>query len=244
MHRIAAKFVPRLLTTDQKEQRIDICIELKERASSDETFLSRIITGDESWMYGYDPETKQQSSQWKSPESPRPKKCGQVKSNVKSMLIVFFDMKELVHTEYVPQGQTVNSTFYCNVLRRLRGDIRRKRPELWRDKSFLLHHDNAPSHNSFFTRDFWQIIPWPWFPIRLIRRIWHSATSVCSLIWKWNWRAAVLRLLNRFKTQRRKQSQKLCSKNFFSSGRRGGTSVLQRREIISRMTAISGLNFR
>jgi hypothetical protein len=38
------------------------------------TFLSRVITGDESWICGYDPETKQQSSQWKSLNSPRPKK--------------------------------------------------------------------------------------------------------------------------------------------------------------------------
>jgi hypothetical protein len=30
--------------------------------------------GDESWIYRYDPETKQQSSQWKRPQSPRAKK--------------------------------------------------------------------------------------------------------------------------------------------------------------------------
>jgi hypothetical protein len=30
--------------------------------------------GDESWIYGYYPETKQQLSQWKSPQSPNVKK--------------------------------------------------------------------------------------------------------------------------------------------------------------------------
>jgi hypothetical protein len=30
--------------------------------------------GDKSWIYGYNSETKQQSSQWKSPQSPRAKK--------------------------------------------------------------------------------------------------------------------------------------------------------------------------
>jgi hypothetical protein len=30
--------------------------------------------GDESWIYGYDPETKQQSPQWKNPQSPRAEK--------------------------------------------------------------------------------------------------------------------------------------------------------------------------
>ena len=75
MHHVTAKFVPRILTADQKQQHINICTELHQLASDDETFLSRVITGDESWAYSYDPETKQQSSQWKSPTSPRPKKA-------------------------------------------------------------------------------------------------------------------------------------------------------------------------
>jgi hypothetical protein len=58
MHRIAAKFVLRLLTNDQKQQRLDMCLELLQKANEDPTFISRIITGDESWIYGYDPETK------------------------------------------------------------------------------------------------------------------------------------------------------------------------------------------
>jgi len=74
MHRDAAKFVPRILTTDQKQLRVNVCTELRQLASDDETFLSRVITGDESWVYGYNPETKQQSSQWKNPTSPRPKR--------------------------------------------------------------------------------------------------------------------------------------------------------------------------
>jgi len=116
MHHVTAKFVPRILTADQKQQRVDVCSELRQLASGDETFLSMVSTGDESWVYGYDPETKQQSSQWKSPMSPRPKKARHVKSNTKSMIITFFDVKGIVHKEFVPKGQTVNSGFYCNVL--------------------------------------------------------------------------------------------------------------------------------
>jgi hypothetical protein len=61
--RIATKFVPRLLTNVQKQQRINMCLELPEKANKDPAFISRIITADESWIYDYDPETKQQSSQ-------------------------------------------------------------------------------------------------------------------------------------------------------------------------------------
>ena len=44
MHHVAAKFVPRILTADQKQQHIDVYTELRQLASDDETFLSRVIT--------------------------------------------------------------------------------------------------------------------------------------------------------------------------------------------------------
>jgi len=132
MHHVAAKFVPRLLTPEQKEHHVAICQELRQRVLDDPAFMSSVITGDESWVYRYDPETKQQSSQWKSPGSPRPKKARQSSSKTKSMLIVFLDIRGIVHHEFAPQGQTVNAGFYCSVLHCLREDIRRKRPELCR----------------------------------------------------------------------------------------------------------------
>jgi len=49
-----------------------------------------MVTGDDTWVYGYGPQTKQQSLQWKSPNSPRPKIARQVRSNAKYMLIFFF----------------------------------------------------------------------------------------------------------------------------------------------------------
>ena len=45
MRRVAAKFVPRLLTTDQKERRQGVCSELRELKNNGPSFLSRIITG-------------------------------------------------------------------------------------------------------------------------------------------------------------------------------------------------------
>jgi histone-lysine N-methyltransferase SETMAR len=61
------------MTADQKQQCVNICEELHQIASDNATFLTRAISGDESWIYSYDPETKQQTSQWKSPNSLRPK---------------------------------------------------------------------------------------------------------------------------------------------------------------------------
>jgi len=64
MHRVITKFVLRLLTDNQKENRVEISQELLAEADGNENFLKNIITGDEMWVYGYDVETKMQSTQW------------------------------------------------------------------------------------------------------------------------------------------------------------------------------------
>jgi hypothetical protein len=63
------------------------------------------------------------------------------------MLELFFDLSGIVHMEFIPHGATVNKDRYREVL------IRRKRPELWRRKNWLLLHDNAPTHCSVLVQD-------------------------------------------------------------------------------------------
>jgi len=92
LRRVSAKFVLKLLTMEQKQLRLEITQDMLDYVESDSNFLNTVITGDESWVYGYDPETKAQSSQWKHPSSPRPKKARQVCSNVKVLLTVFFQL--------------------------------------------------------------------------------------------------------------------------------------------------------
>ena len=47
--------------------------------------------------------------------------------------------------KFIPDGATVNKSRYKEILGRLRDSIRRKHPELWRRKNWLLLH-NAPTH--------------------------------------------------------------------------------------------------
>ncbi|UYV78131.1 hypothetical protein LAZ67_16000211, partial [Cordylochernes scorpioides] len=154
MRRVAAKFVPKLLNCDQKQHRMNIANEMLDSVRDDPNLLQRVIAGDEAWVYGYDVETKAQSSQWKLPHEPRPKKARQVRSNVKVLLTVFFDCRGVVHHEFLPQGRTVNKEYYLQVMRNLREAIRQKHPDLWKNKNWLLHHDNAPAHTSLLVRDF------------------------------------------------------------------------------------------
>ena len=60
----------------------------------------------------------------------------------------------IVHKEFVPPCQTVSGNFYCEVLRRLRENVRQKQPEMWKNRDCLLHHDTAPAHTSIIVREF------------------------------------------------------------------------------------------
>jgi hypothetical protein len=93
--------------------------------------FDRVITRDEKWCSQYNPETKRQSMQWKTEKSPRQKKARMSRSQVKNMLVCFFDHNGVVHCEFTAQGQTVNQQSYLEVLTRLRESVRRKRPGLW-----------------------------------------------------------------------------------------------------------------
>jgi len=163
---VSAKFVPRLLTEDQKNNCLNVCYDLREQVGNDPQILSKVVTKDETWCYGYDLETKQTPSQWKTPNSPKPKKAQQVRSNVKIMLINFFDADRIVHKEFVPPGQTVNQKFYLKLLKRLRDTVQKKRPEMWSSGDWFFHHDNAPAHmalsvQQFLAKNNMMIIPHP-----------------------------------------------------------------------------------
>ncbi|KAF6272388.1 hypothetical protein mRhiFer1_009549 [Rhinolophus ferrumequinum] len=68
------------------------------------------------------------------------------------MLLTFFDIRGIIHYEFVPTVQTVNQVYYLEVLKRPREKVRR--PELFANNSWLLHHDNAPAHSALSVREF------------------------------------------------------------------------------------------
>jgi len=91
---------------------------------------------------------------WKSPSLPRQKKAQQSKSKFKAMMIVFFDIRGIVHVNWVPECQTVNQIYYKEVLTNLCEWMRRRRPEMWKNGSWVLHQDNAPAHNTLPDKTF------------------------------------------------------------------------------------------
>ena len=64
------------------------------------------------------------------------------------------DIRGIVQYGFVQTGQTVNQVYYLEVLKRLREKVRWKRPKLFANNSWILHHDNAPAHMALSTREF------------------------------------------------------------------------------------------
>ncbi len=150
LSKLAPKFIPKVLTQEQKDFRVKLCKINIASLQEDNNLLNKIVTGDESMVSMREVETKQQSSQWtrKGSSADRPQKALRARSTRKSMLTCFFDIKGVVMSEFLPQGETINADVYCATLRRLKESIRKKRKDLWVGQQFLLHHDNASPHTA------------------------------------------------------------------------------------------------
>ena len=116
------------------------------------------------------------------------------------MLICFFDQEGIAHQEFVPPAMTVNADFYRDVLRRLRENVRCKRPQKWRNQNLIIQHDNALAHRSFKVSQFlaknsMTVIPHT-------HSIWPPVTFPSSPSWSFGWRVEHSSPLKRFKRNR------------------------------------------
>ena len=70
----------------------------------------------ETWLCHYDPETKQQSMEWRHSGSPRPKKFRVQKSAGKVLASILGDQDGILLVDYLPKGQTINAEYYSSLL--------------------------------------------------------------------------------------------------------------------------------
>ena len=85
--------------------------------------------------------------QWTRSGFPPPLKFRAQASAGKVMATIFWDMKGVIHIDYMPRKTTINGQYYGELLERLRNSIQQKRRGMWK-RGVLLLHDNAPSHRS------------------------------------------------------------------------------------------------
>ena len=58
MQKVCVKMVPRLLTEEQKAQQLNPCRDIFQQMEADKKLLKNVITGDKSWVFQCDLETK------------------------------------------------------------------------------------------------------------------------------------------------------------------------------------------
>ena len=105
MRKLSPKWVPKYLNADQKLQRCQSSEQHSEFIRLDPNdSLSRLVAMDETWLYHYDPETKQQSMQWRYSGSTRPKKLRVQKSAGKFLALIFWDQDGILLIDYLPKG--------------------------------------------------------------------------------------------------------------------------------------------
>ena len=104
--------------------------------------LSWLVTMDETWLYHYDLETKQQSMEWCHRGSPRPKKFQVPKSAGRVLASIFWDQDSILLIDYLSKGQTINAEFYSSLLVQLKDILKEKHCGKF-TKGVLFLHDNA-----------------------------------------------------------------------------------------------------
>jgi [histone H3]-lysine36 N-dimethyltransferase SETMAR len=110
LRKVCARWMPHQLTRDQKWLRIQFCREsLKRFEGGRPRCVFDIITGDESWFYHYDPETKEQSKMWVPKEGDRPTKVRRNRSSRKRMVAMFFMKSGLIESIPLESGASVNA---------------------------------------------------------------------------------------------------------------------------------------
>jgi len=73
--------------------------------------LARLVTMDETWLYRYDPDTKQQTMEWRHIGSPRPEIF-----RVQKSASIFWHQDGIILIDYLPKGQTINAEYYSSLL--------------------------------------------------------------------------------------------------------------------------------
>ena len=151
MRKLSAKWVPKCLNADQKRPRCQSSEQLLaffRRNPND--ILSRLVTMDETWLYQYDPETKQQSMEWRNSGWPRPKNSECKNPLEKFSPRFFWDQDDILLTNYLPKGQSINAEYYLSLLVQLKDILNKERRGKFSKEVLFLH--NTPAHRALVTQ--------------------------------------------------------------------------------------------
>lgn len=152
-------WIPHALSEKDRTIRADMCTELLSRKRRMD-WLDQIVTGDEKWVVYVNHSRKRQWIPATSKPQPEPKPNLHPR---KVMLSIWWDVRGVIHFEFLPRGATITASSYCQQLQRLSHDIQLLRPQL---KKIYFLHDNARPHIAKITRKKlidlgWELLPHP-----------------------------------------------------------------------------------
>ena len=141
---------------------------------------ARLVTMDETWLYYYDPETKQQSMEWRHSGLPHPQKIRVQKSAGKFSPIFLGHQDDILLIDYLPKGQTINAEYFSSLLVQLKDILKEKRSGKV-TKGVLFLQDNAPADRDLQPRRNWPTWASSVLITHPILRIWPRRTTTFSL---------------------------------------------------------------
>ena len=155
LRKICARWVPHLLTDEQKQTRVRLASQVIEKYDKcDPRRLEQIVTGDETWIYHFQPDSKAKNKIWVSSEGDRPVIARCCKTSNRMLYAIFFDLKGPVLQIPVPKGSSVTGKFYRESVHTQLFDFHQKCRPRTGVRGIKLLHDNAPTHKSSMVQEY------------------------------------------------------------------------------------------
>ena len=128
LRKVRARWVPHLLTEEQKTQCLKCAWELlKTYKGCNSQVISNLLTGDETWVHMFEPQRRADNKQWKQKDKKRPCTAKGTISSKKMLYAIFFNSSGPVVP--CPTDHTVTGRFYKNsVLKKVKEFYNKKRP--------------------------------------------------------------------------------------------------------------------
>jgi histone-lysine N-methyltransferase SETMAR len=148
-------WVPHLLTDEQKQSRVTLALQVKEKYDKCDTcHLEEIVTGNETWICNFQPDSKAENKVRVSSEGNRPVIGRHCKTSDRMLYAIFFDSKGSVLQIPVLKGSSVTGKFYReSVLTQLVYFYQKHRPRT-SVRGIKLLHDNAPAYESATVQEY------------------------------------------------------------------------------------------
>ena len=101
MKKVSARWVPRLLSSIQKEHHLTCCQKILELCHGNQKqVLESAVTGDETMVLYYDPLSKRESMEWRKPGEAPLRKAKVTQSTKKIMATIFWDCRGILLIDF------------------------------------------------------------------------------------------------------------------------------------------------